>query len=70
MSAEPKRVAKTEVWAEWENKVVNRVFPLRRFLGGSNHSAVFLTECKAQNIPNAALKISRRTWERRRRRAA
>jgi Protein kinase domain len=57
MSAEPKRVAKTEVWAEWENQVVNRVFPLRRFLGGSNHSAVFLTEYKAENLPDAAIKL-------------
>jgi serine/threonine protein kinase len=57
MSAEPMRVAKTEAWAEWENKVVNRVFPLRRFLGGSNHSAVFLTEYKAENLPDAAIKL-------------
>jgi TonB family protein len=47
----------TEVWAKWEGQVINGVFPLRRFLGASDHSAVFLTEYKAQNLPNAALKL-------------
>jgi len=57
MSAEPRRVTKTEVWAEWENQVVNGVFPLRRFLGGSNHSAVFLTEYRAENLLDVAIKF-------------
>jgi serine/threonine protein kinase len=57
MSAEPRRVTKTEIWAQWENQVVNGVFPLRRFLGGSNHSAVFLTEYKTENLPDAAIKL-------------
>lgn len=42
---------------EWERRIVNGVYPLRRFLGRSNHSVVFLTECKAQNVPQAAIKI-------------
>jgi serine/threonine protein kinase len=57
MSAEPTRVIKTEVWTEWESQVVNGVYPLRRFLGGSNHSAVFLTEYKAENLPDVAIKF-------------
>ena len=58
MSVEPRRVvAKTEVWTDWESRVVNGLFPLRRFLGGSNHSAVFLTEYKAENLPDAAIKF-------------
>jgi serine/threonine protein kinase len=57
MSAEPRRVTKTGVWTEWEGKVVNGIFPLRRFLGGSNHSAVFLTEYKTQNIADVAIKF-------------
>jgi serine/threonine protein kinase len=57
MSAEPRRVAKTEVWTERENQVVNGIFPLRRFLGGSNRSAVFLTEYKAENLPDVAIKF-------------
>jgi TonB family protein len=47
----------TEVWTKWEGQVINGVFPLRRFLSASDHSAVFLTEHKAQNLPNAALKL-------------
>jgi hypothetical protein len=47
----------TEVWTKWESQVINGQFLLRRFLGGSEHSAVFLTEHKAQNLPNAALKL-------------
>jgi TonB family protein len=47
----------TEVWTKWEGQVINGVFPLRRFLSASDHGAVFLTEYKAQNLPNAALKL-------------
>jgi serine/threonine protein kinase len=48
----------TEDWTkEWERRIVNGVYPLRRFLGRSNHSVVFLTECTAQNVPQAAIKI-------------
>jgi TonB family protein len=47
----------SEVWADWEGQVVNGVFPLRRFLGGSDHGGVFLTDFKAGNLPNAALKL-------------
>ena len=47
----------TEVWREWEGQVVSGVFPLRRLLSASSHSAVFLTEYKAQEIPDAALKL-------------
>ena len=57
MSAEARRVAKTEVWVGWESQVVNGVYPLRRFLGGSNHSAVFLSEYTAENLPSAAIKL-------------
>jgi serine/threonine protein kinase len=57
MSVEPRRVAKTEVWTDWESRVINGLFPLRRFLGGSDHSAVFLTEYKAENLPDASIKF-------------
>ena len=47
-----------EDWTkEWERRIVNGMYPLRRFLGRSNHSVVFLTECNAQNVPQAAIKI-------------
>jgi serine/threonine protein kinase len=50
-------MTETEIWTKWESQVVNGIFPLRRFLGRSNHSVVFLTECRAQNLPHAAIKI-------------
>ena len=47
-----------EGWTkDWERRIVNGVYPLRRFLGQSDHSVVFLTEYKAQNIVRAAIKI-------------
>ncbi len=33
-----------ETWKQWEGQVVNGEFPLLQYLGGSEHSAVFLTE--------------------------
>jgi TonB family protein len=49
----------TQVWTKWEGQVISGVFPLRRLLSASDHSAVFLTEHKTQNLPNAALKLVR-----------
>jgi TonB family protein len=47
----------TEFWPNWQNEIINGVYPLRRLLHGSSHSAVFLTECQAQNLPAAALRM-------------
>jgi len=57
VNVEARRETMTEVWPQWQGEVINGVYPLRRLLNGSDHSAVFLTECKAQNIANAAIKI-------------
>src|SRR5690242_6113146 len=57
MSAEPTTVTTSEVWAGWQNQVVNGLFPLAQFLGGSDHSAVFLTEWTARGIAKAAIKL-------------
>jgi TonB family protein len=46
-----------ELEPQWQDEVINGLYPLRRRLGGSDHSTVFLTECHAQNAPSAALKI-------------
>jgi serine/threonine protein kinase len=46
-----------EVWTKWESQIVNGLFPLRRFLGRSDHSVVFLTDCKARNLSKAAIKL-------------
>jgi TonB family protein len=59
MSAELKRVTNTETWTLWANQVVNGTFPLRCFLGGSDHSAVYLTEYKANGLADAAIKFVR-----------
>lgn len=56
MSAESRSV-RTESWENWERLVIKGVYPLRRFLGGSDHSAVFLTEYKAEGLANAAIKF-------------
>ncbi len=50
-------MTETNIWTRWESHVVNGLFPLRRFLGRSNHSVVFLTEYRANNLANAAIKI-------------
>ena len=51
-------MTKTEAWTkEWERQIVNGVYPLRRYLGRSSHSVVFLTECKAREVTQAAIKI-------------
>lgn len=47
----------TDVWAKWEGLVIDGVFPLRRFLSRSKHSVVFLTEHRAKNLPDAAIKL-------------
>jgi TonB family protein len=46
-----------EVRNNWEGRIINGVFPLRRFLGSSEHSSVFLTESAVEGFFNAAIKI-------------
>src|SRR5215813_3689910 len=57
MNAESSRVLQATAWIEWENQVVNGVFPLRRLLHGSNHGAVFLTGHKTDKSSDAAIKL-------------
>lgn len=46
--------APTELWKKWEGRVVDEKFPLRQWLGGSHHSAVFLTGGESRK---AAIKL-------------
>jgi TonB family protein len=46
-----------EIWKNWEGRVVDGKFPLLRWLGGSNHSAVFLTERGSGEPQKAAIKL-------------
>lgn len=48
----------SDFWRQWENQVIDGRFPLRRFLGESSHSAVFLTEHQTQGV-DAAIKFIR-----------
>lgn len=57
MSAEASEITNTEAWTQWEGKVVNGAYLLRRFLGCSNHSGVFLTEHHAEKRPEVAIKF-------------
>lgn len=40
-------MSKAETWRAWEGRVVDGKYPLRQWLGGSDHSTVFLTEMPA-----------------------
>jgi len=50
-------MSSAEVWKTWEGRVVEGKFPLRKWLGGSDHSAVFLTERQGQGFEKAAIKL-------------
>jgi TonB family protein len=45
-----------EAWKKWEGRVDGK-FPLRQWLGGSEHSAVFLTERPGQANQKVAIKL-------------
>jgi TonB family protein len=46
-----------EVWKQWEGRVVHEEFPLLRYLGGSEHSAVFLTKREDREPQEVAIKL-------------
>jgi len=45
------------LWKTWEGRTADGKFPLRQWLGGSDHSAVFLTERPGQPSSKAAIKL-------------
>jgi TonB family protein len=47
----------TEASKQWEGQIVEGIFPLRQYLGGSDHSAVFLTEYSEGVPQKAAMKL-------------
>jgi len=47
--------SKSESWKQWEGRTVDGKFPLRQWLGGSDGSAVFVTERASQR---AAIKLT------------
>jgi len=46
-----------EAWKQWEGEVLNEEFQLLRYLGGSDHSAVFLTKRADREPQEAAIKL-------------
>jgi TonB family protein len=46
-----------EAWKQWEGQVVNGEFHLRRYLGGGENGAVFLTEHGGRDPQKAAIKL-------------
>jgi TonB family protein len=57
VKVEAETEAMGQVLPNWQGEVINGVYSLRRLLYGSDHSAVFLTECTAQALATAAVKI-------------
>src|SRR4030088_1603282 len=49
----------SEAWKRWEGRTVDGRFPLQRYLGGSGHSAVFLTvtQPRGDDSEKAAIKL-------------
>ena len=47
----------SEAWKQWEGQVVAGHFPLRQYLGGSDHSAVFETQHGEREQDKTAIKL-------------
>src|SRR5271155_2555752 len=47
----------TEASKQWEGQIVEGIFPLRQYLGGSDHSAVFLTDYGEGEPQKSAIKF-------------
>jgi TonB family protein len=51
-------MSKVEAWKAWEGRAVEGKYSLRQWLGGSDHSAVFLTDRPGKPSGKAALKLT------------
>jgi TonB family protein len=53
----------SETWKQWEGRAIGGKFPLQSYLGGSDHSAVFLTVLQGSDgeTSKAAIKLIPRT---------
>jgi TonB family protein len=52
-------MSKPDTWKSWEDRLIEGKYPLRQWLGGSDHSAVFLTEFAERPSQKAAIKLIR-----------
>ena len=51
-------MSKPDTGISWEGRVIEGKYPLRQWLGGSDHSAVFLTEFADRPSQKAAIKLT------------
>jgi len=51
------RAGMKDIWKQWEGRVVDGEFPLQRYLRGSDHSAVFLTQHGEGTAQRAVIKL-------------
>ncbi len=58
-SSHKKPIEMSAAWAKLETHVVDGVFPLRRCIGSSDHSGVFLTDSGNHAPSTVALKLVR-----------
>lgn len=47
----------SEMWKQWEGQVVDRKYQLRRYMGSTDHSVVFLAEFHDPELRQAAIKF-------------
>ena len=47
----------SEVWTKWQGHVIDGTYPLHRYLGGSDHSGVFLSEVTGWKTPEVAITL-------------
>src|SRR5271155_634386 len=47
----------TEAWKRWEEQTIDGEFCLREYVGGSDHSGVFLTERPGADALRVAIKL-------------
>lgn len=50
-------MSKTDAWKAWEGRVADGKYQLRQWIGGSDHSAVFLTNKPGKTAGKAAIKL-------------
>ena len=51
------QVDTASAWKQFQGQIVAGIFPLQEYLGGSDHSAVFLTYCNSPEPAKAAIKL-------------
>ena len=50
-------MSRTDAWKAWEGRIVDGKYTLRQWLGGSDHSAVFLTDRPGKPSEKTAIKL-------------